>query len=202
MVAIVAPAIEAVAVRVLTALGVGVVGGAVGEIARETAKKRSEEAEKARTSPIAKTDAIAKTKEKCKNCSPDAGSLQPESTNGWKAWTIEYQQRIGQMPPAPPGFINEWVYMGVRFDGFDSSQCLLKEAKARYDQFFDEWGRPYAWWASNVDERARQIRTQDAVARPAPPVRLEWFWQQPISYRYFSTVLQEVAPRVLHHYEP
>ena len=43
MAAIAIPAIEAVVVRVLAALGVGVVAGAAGEAAKEQARKRQEE---------------------------------------------------------------------------------------------------------------------------------------------------------------
>lgn len=38
------------------------------------------------------------------------------------------------------------MFNGVTFDGFDTSQCLLKEAKAKYDQFFDDAGDPQEWW--------------------------------------------------------
>ncbi|WP_147310550.1 Tox-REase-5 domain-containing protein [Cupriavidus taiwanensis] len=40
-------------------------------------------------------------------------------------------------------------FAGLDFDGFRSPQCLLQEAKAKYDQFFDEYGLPKEWWASN-----------------------------------------------------
>ncbi len=50
--------------------------------------------------------------------------------------SIAYQARIGGLP-VMPGPITEWRFNGVSFDGFDSSQCLLKETKARYGQYFD-----------------------------------------------------------------
>ena len=55
MAALAFTAIEAIAVRVLAAIGVGVVGGAAGDIAKEQARKRQEEADKAKSAPIART---------------------------------------------------------------------------------------------------------------------------------------------------
>lgn len=124
MVAIVVPAVEAAAVRVLAALGVGVVAGAAGEAARDAAKKRSEAADQAKSAPIAKTESTTRTKEKCKECPPDKGAPFNRSTAGWSETSITYQARIGGLPVGP-GFITEWLFNGVTFDGFDSSQCLL-----------------------------------------------------------------------------
>jgi hypothetical protein len=112
--------VEGIAVRVLAAVGVG---GAAANDAMEQARKRQEESDKAKSSPMARTDATTQTKEKCKECPPDKGAPALQSTAGWKPWTIEYQQKIGQMPPAPPGYLSEWRFNGVTFDGFDSSQC-------------------------------------------------------------------------------
>jgi hypothetical protein len=91
----------------------------------------------------------------------------------------------------------------VDFDGFVSAECLLKEAKGGYDRFFDDiWGDPKDWWKLNVDGVIDELRRQSLAAIPRPPVRLEWFWQQPLSYRYFSGILGLVTPDVPHHYFP
>jgi hypothetical protein len=197
------PAIEAVATRVLATLGVGVVAGAAGEAAKEQARKRQEETDKAKSAPISKTDVPARTRKKCEECPPDRGTPFERSTAGWSAASIAYQIRIGQMPPAQKnGCITEWKFAGVDFDGFDSSQCLLKEAKARYDQFFDLFGVPEKWWGSGVDTIMKEMSNQSIKAIPRPSVRLEWFWQEPVSYHYFSKILGPIAPDVLHHYAP
>ena len=104
--------------------------------------------------------------------------------------------------PNGPTFIMEWNFNGVKFDGFFSGQCLLKEAKGGYDRFFDEWGVPLEWWAYNVTEMLDEVRRQSLAAIPRPPVRLEWFSQEPVSYRYFSKVLGPASPDVPHHYFP
>ncbi len=182
--ALAVPLIEGIAARVLTALGVGVVAGAAGEAAREQARKRQEEADKAKSTPIARTDAATKERRKCEDCTPDRGSPFNRSTAGWSEVSIAYQARISGMPVGP-GFITEWLFSGVTFDGFDSSQCLLKEAKAKYDQFFDDFGDPKEWWKGDEPIIA-EASAQSVVAKPQPPVQLRWHFMQPMSHRFFS----------------
>jgi hypothetical protein len=177
------PAIEAVAARALVALGVGVAAGA----ADEAVRKRQKEADEAKATPIARTDAQTKGKEKCKECPPDTGAPFNRPTVGWSNTSIAYQQRIAGLP-AGPGFITEWMFGGVTFDGFDSSQCMLKEAKAKYDQFFDDDGDPQEWWKGDEPVLTEAVR-QSAVAKPMPPVQLRWYFMQSKSYRFFSKAL-------------
>jgi hypothetical protein len=119
--------------------------------------------------------------------------MQP--TAGWSERSIEYQQRIGQMPPAAPGHLTEWMFNGVSFDGFDSQQCLLKEAKAGYDQFFDEWGVPKEFFRG-MEVMQEQFRRQAAAAVPRPPTRLRWHFMEPKSYRHFALEVSETFPDV------
>lgn len=139
MTAAAVPLIEAVALRVLAALGVGVAAGAAGEASLEEARKRGEQADKAKDSPITRVEAPSQAREKCKECPPDCGRAMERTFPVRQDW-VDYQARIGGMPNGPT-FIIEWEYNGRPFDGFDSGQCLLKEAKGGYDRFFDEWGR-------------------------------------------------------------
>jgi len=201
MVAIVVPAVEAAAVRVLAALGVGVVAGAAGEAARDAAKKRSEAADQAKSAPIAKAEATTRTKEKCKECPPDKGAPFNRSTAGWSETSITYQARIGGLPVGP-GFITEWLFNGVTFDGFDSSQCLLKEAKAKYDQFFDDFRRVRGWWTEGADKLLEEAYRQGAAAQPRPPIQLRWHFMEPISFRYFSKVIKAAYPDIEVVYQP
>lgn len=194
------PLIEGVVVRVLAALGVGVVAGAAGEAAKEAARKRQEDADRAKASPIARTDAQTKAKEKCKECPPDKGRPFERTFPVRKDW-VDYQARIGGMPNGPT-FIIEWDFNGVKFDGFVSGECLLKEAKGGYDRFFDEWGEALDWWRHNIEGMMKEVGNQSIAAIPRPPIRLEWFWQEPISYRFFSKVLGPIAPDVPHHFFP
>ncbi|ATG18390.1 hypothetical protein CO705_00105 [Ralstonia pickettii] len=171
--------IEAALGRLLLALGVTVAGGA----AIEQARKRKEEADNARTTPIAQTEAQTKAKEKCKECPPDKGTLV---TRRWNMSDVSraYQARITGFAP-----YTEWNFGGVDFDGFRSSQCLLQEAKALYDQFFDpEDGEPkFFFRLSGGDTKVlRQAQAQTAIVIANTPARLNWYFMQPLSYRYFT----------------
>ncbi|MBU0915409.1 Tox-REase-5 domain-containing protein [Aquabacterium parvum] len=200
MASLAVPVIEGVVVRVLAALGVGVAAGVAGEAAKEQARKHQEEADQAKSAPIARTDAITKERKKCEACPPDEGTIKTRRFPVRQDW-VDYQARVGGMAHGPT-FIDEWVFNAREFDGFVSAECLLKEAKGGYDRFFDEWGRPKKWWAHNVDEMIEQMGDQSSAAMPRPPIRLEWFWQEPISHRYFSKILVPVAPDVPHHHLP
>lgn len=191
------PVIEAVGARVLAALvGVGILGDA----GMKEARKRQEQAEKAKTMPISRAGATTKARRKCQDCPADSGRIIRRNFPVRYDW-VDYQARIGGMTNGS-NFIDEWEFNGRDFDGFVSADCLLKEAKAGYDRFFDEWGRPKKWWAYNVDEMIGKILDQSKDAVPRPPIRLEWFWQEPLSYRYFSKILSPVAPDVPHHFLP
>jgi hypothetical protein len=196
MAALAAPAIEAVVARALAALGAGVVAGA----ADEAARKRQKEADQAMSTPIARTDAQTKAKEKCKDCPPDSGSPINRPTVGWSEISISYQARIGGLPTGA-GFITEWMFGGVTFDGFDSGQCMLKEAKAKYDQFFDEFGYRRDFWKGDVPILGQAV-AQAAVALPQPPIQLRWYFMEPLSYRYFSKIFSKATPSIETVYQP
>jgi hypothetical protein len=196
------PLIEGVAVRVLAALGVGVVAGAADEVAKEAARKRQGEADNAKASPIARTDAQTQAKEKCKECAPDKGTPALRVTAGWSDASVAYQMRIAQMPPAPAGYLSEWKFNGVQFDGFVSGQCLLKEAKGRYDQFFDDFGTVRTWWSEGRDDLIDEAMRQGLAAQPRPPTRLRWHFMQPVSYRFFSRIIRAAYPDVEVVFEP
>lgn len=193
MAALAIPLIEAAAVRVLAALGVGAVAGAAGQAARDAARRREESAEQAKAAPLARSE--TQTKEKCKECPPDKGTPFNRPTAGWSTVSIDYQARIGGLP-AGAGFITEWQFNGVTFDGFDSSQCLLKEAKAKYDQFFDDFRQVHTWWAEGADKLIAEAYRQGAAAQPRPPVQLRWHFMEPLSYRYFSKIIKAAYPDI------
>ena len=191
--------LETVVLRVLAALGVG----AMGEAAREAVKKHNDDADKARSTPIARAETQTKAKEKCKECPPDKGVPFLRNTAGWSDDSITYQMRIGQMPRAPAGYLTEWEFGGVKFDGFDPGQCLLKEAKARYDQFFDEWGRfAYRFQGDIFAKMTAEAVSQNNAAMPKPPIQLQWCFMEPVSYRYMSKVLLRATPDIEILYRP
>jgi hypothetical protein len=204
MVALALGPLEAAALALLRMLGVAVVGGAVADEVAErqrlALRERQQAIERIKATPVACTAGERSTARRCEPCMADTGLPYQRNFPVRQPW-VEYQARIGGMPNGPT-FIVEWAFNGVMFDGFDSSQCLLKEAKGQYDHFFDDWGQVREWWRHNVETFVKEISAQSIAARPRPPIRLEWFWQQPLSYRYFSTVLGNVAGDVPHHYHP
>lgn len=205
MVALAASPLEAAALALLRLLGVTAVGGAAADEAlrqaqRAQAREKQEAAERARSLPIACAHVHSPSRRKCEPCQAEQGLPYQRTFPERKPW-VDYQARVGGMPSGPT-FIVEWAFNGVVFDGFDAAECLLKEAKGHYDPFFDEWGMVRDWWKHNVETVIEEIAAQSVAAHPRPPIRLEWFWQQPFSYRYFSGVLARVAPDVPHHYHP
>ncbi len=177
----------------------GGVGAAVLVGSASDALHRQEEAEKAKASPLAKANPQTMTKDctkdkKCDECPPDHGEFWQRNFAVRQPW-VDYQIRIGGMPSGP-NFILEWNWMNIKFDGFDSSECLLKEAKARYDQFFTRFGVPQQWWREGQEELIEEALAQGAVARPRPPVVLKWYFMEPISFRYFSGIIQAAYPDI------
>lgn len=189
--ALAVPILEGAAARVLAGLG----AGAAGAMAAESARKRQKEAEKATAAPIARVDVCKDDDRRCKECPPDQGVAVLRKPGGWSEESIRYQIRIAQMPPAPGGQLTEWSYRNVDFDGFDSSQCLLKEAKAGYDPFFDDDGDPEPWF-KGVNGIQKQAASQAAVANPSPPVQLRWYFMQPLLYRYCTKLFASMRLRI------
>jgi hypothetical protein len=159
-------------------------------VAAETAKKQTETNTDAKEKSVAKTETTTKEKKACEKCPPDCGELTEENTKGWPVNSILYQQRICGMPLAPTGKINEWKWNGPKFDGFDSSICMLKETKANYDDFVDALGKYKTPFAVNLfntmlDQAERQVRAM----RGHSTVSLSWYFQTPNSYKYMQPLL-------------
>jgi len=194
MAAIAAPLVEIVAARILTTLGIGVVVGGV-TVTKEQIRTRQKEADRVKVTPIAQTAATTKRREKCPDCAPDKGTPFIRSTKNWSKASIDYQARIGGMPVGLD-VITEWLFNGVSFDGFNSGECLLKEAKARHDQFFTMYRLPHSWWQKGANDIIQEAYRQAIAAQPRPPVQLRWYFMEPISYRYFSRIIQAAYPDI------
>lgn len=193
------PAIRLIASRVLQWLGAAAAAGA----ATEAARQRTEEAENSRTTPIARAESPAKEKDRCEECPPDSGGLTLQPTAGWSTEAISYQRRIAAMPEAPPGYLFEWTYKGVKFDGFESGQCLLKEAKSTYDQFLNERGEFRYFFQERIFfDMTESAMRQVGAAQPMPPTRLRWHFMEWMSFQYMQRVLRGVAPRIEVVYHP
>ena len=190
-----AVAVEALK-RMAPAAGAAIVAGKANEI-----RKKQEEADKAKDTPLARTaaqtkaDECAKRAKKCEECPPDKGVPWQRKFKERRIW-VDYQARMCGMPNGP-NFIMEWVFNAVTFDGFDSSQCLLKEAKAAYDQFFDKWGGfDYIFQEDVFKDMLVEAIKQNIAAKPMPPIRLTWYFMEPVSFRYMQPQLQVATPQI------
>jgi hypothetical protein len=177
-------------------LGTGVAVG-VGA-ANEASKKTTQSNTDAKDKSVAKTETTTKEKKACEKCPPDCGELTEETTAGWPLNSILYQQRICAMPLAPTGKINEWKWNGPKFDGFDSSICILKETKANYDGFFDALGKfkkPFVE-AIFIDMKIQAAKQIKAVSGH-PAVSLTWYFQTPLAYELMQPDLAKAGIVVL-----
>ncbi|ECY4958271.1 hypothetical protein AVA86_10270 [Salmonella enterica subsp. enterica serovar Livingstone] len=141
---------------------------------------------KQKTEEQAKTD--AKT---CKSC-PPTGKVLPMSRrcSRWSIITISYQTRICNTYYNPKTKkIKEFMYCGVSFDGWNDRLCQFWEAKARYDQFFRIDGRKKGWWRGDKSAISQAARHQ-AIATVNQPLKVVWFFMQPISAKYFKIIFK------------
>lgn len=182
--------------RMAPAAGAAIVAGTANEI-----RKKQEEADKAKDTPLARTAAQAKADEcakgakKCEECPADKGVSWQRNFKERRVW-VDYQARMCGMPNGP-NFIMEWIFNTVTFDGFDSSQCHLTEAKAAYDQFFNRFGGfEYPFQKEIFDEMFEEAFKQNIAAKPMPPIRLTWYFMEPVSFRYMQPVLQAATPQI------
>lgn len=185
--------------RLIAWLG-GAGAAAGGAVVLDEASRRQQAADDARSTPIARSDAGTRQRDACKRCPLCKGSLTTRSTAGWSEVSIAYQLRIGGLALTPAG-IQEWSYNGVSFDGVDLGACVLKEAKAHYEQFFNIYGQPQAWWGGVTPIIEEAVR-QDLAAVPEPPVRLEWHFMEAKPYGYFATIIGAACPTIQVHFTP
>jgi hypothetical protein len=196
--------VGAAALAVLAAMGLASRQGKVigSREDRERVLARQEAGERASTSTAACTAVQNGSQpQACKNCPPDQGTTFQRNFTQPKEW-IGYQTRITGMPSGPT-FITEWLFRGVYFDGFRSSECLLMEAKATYDQFFDMWGEfKYPFQRQIFIDMTEDALKQNLVAVPKPPVQLRWYFQEPVSFRFMQKILNKAAPEIEVIYQP
>ena len=160
------PPLAAAVDWLLVALGVtAVAGGAV--VVSEEVKRRQRAASEAGTGAAAQTATQTRTKT-CEKCPPDCGTLVERNWNMSPA-AREYQARVTAFAPG-----TEWNFGGIDFDGFASADCMLKEAKSRYDQFLtggeDSELKPQKWYRAFQLKMLPQAEKQAAAARAASSV--------------------------------
>jgi hypothetical protein len=181
MASLAVPVLEGAGLALARALGYGAATAAGGAVVNEAAKRKAKAAEDAKAAPIAQAGTQAKTKDSCKKCPPDCGTLVERNWN-MSEDARAYQARITGFVP-----YTEWNFKGDDFDGFKSQMCLLLEAKARYDQFFDVDGTPKLFFRiAGTAKIMAQAERQADVIWSSPPAQLQWHFMQPLSFSYFS----------------
>lgn len=186
------PPLAAAVDWLLVALGVTVVaGGAV--VVSEEVKRRQQAASEAGSGAAAQTATQTRTKT-CEKCPPDCGALVERKWNMSGA-AREYQARVTGFVP-----YTEWDFAGIDFDGFSSADCMLKEAKSRYDQFLTEGEdaelMPKKWYTAFREKMLPQAQRQASVAAAAPPSKLTWYFQGPRTYEYMARQVMVFPPLV------
>jgi hypothetical protein len=146
----------------------------------------------------AEAQSIARTREQPCKCPPDKGQRlpPPHIVTGLSA---EYQLYVTHFPMGV-----EFFFAGKWFDGFDSSKCLLQEAKANYDFFFEKNGAAKFFFfhgkgPNNPDPATsksaykaimREAETQNDVVVANPPAKLRWYFMQE---RFYMWATKEFA---------
>ncbi len=180
---------------ILARSGTALLGGAA--VAGTASVSGSTTKSDSKATPI--TRSVPNTTQSCKKCPPDTGSeYQRKHGVNWNAY--RYQHRI-------TGFAfdedhcrwsMEWKWLGTDFDGFQSSACLLQEAKGNYDQFLDGSIPKADKWFSGFDSMEQQSVEQGSVVRAHPPARLIWYFQTPLTQKKMAPVLASMGiPSIL-----
>ncbi|MCC8373856.1 hypothetical protein CKY10_07535 [Photorhabdus sp. HUG-39] len=174
-----APALLAAAEWTLAACAAGL--AAVGVM--ESTKDKEGEQDKAK----ADTKTIASSRTKCEKC-PAIGKVMMvwEKTTSYSEITIAYQTKIaGTIYNPELNIIETWLCMDTNFDGWKPAQCLFLEAKAKYDQFFEN-GKPKPWWKSSDYSMQKQGKRQQWVCTSLNSTpNSHWHFMQHISYAYY-----------------
>ncbi|MGV8001993.1 restriction endonuclease fold toxin 5 domain-containing protein [Photorhabdus temperata subsp. temperata] len=174
-----APALLAAAEWTLATCAAGL--AAVGVM--ESTKDKEGEQDKAK----ADTQTIASSRTECEKC-PAIGKVTMvwEKTTSYSEITIAYQTKIaGTIYNPELNIIETWLCMDTNFDGWKPAQCLFLEAKAKYDQFFEN-GKPKPWWKSSDYSMQKQGKRQQWVCISLNSIpNSHWHFMQPISYAYY-----------------
>ncbi|MDE1478321.1 restriction endonuclease fold toxin 5 domain-containing protein [Xenorhabdus bovienii] len=186
------PALVAAAEYTLTALAGIVIGVGVGVGIDEATKDKEED--KAKT----ETGTIASSRTKCEKCPAiDKVMMDWEKTNGRSDLATSYQAFIANTIFNPvTKMIEVWVCFNVSFDGWKPAQCLFLEAKAQYDNFFED-GEPKWFFKSfrkkptdktGLESMLSQATRQNTVCTTLNNIpKSHWHFLQPVSYGYFLT---------------
>ncbi|AJX81534.1 restriction endonuclease fold toxin 5 domain-containing protein [Burkholderia pseudomallei] len=193
MAGLVFPVIEAAAVElgpILARVGVALLGGAT--VAGTASLSGDTPKEDSKATPDVR--ALPRTDESCKKCPPEAGTrVRRNHGVNWNSY--RYQARITGFPFDTEAcrWSEEWRWLGVDFDGFQSGECLLQETKGNYDQFLDGSIPKADQWFDGFRSMQDQIIAQGTVVRANPPARLMWYFATPLAQKKMATALARMG---------
>ncbi|MBD2794187.1 hypothetical protein ID852_19870 [Xenorhabdus sp. 42] len=152
------------------------------KLGKEKAKSRLEE--------ITKSGTLTRSMEKCKSCPASSGMSKIEHRNFGNIINLQYQVYITQATSGP-GWVVEWEYLTVSFDGFQKEFCLLQETKGAYDQFFIDENTVQKFY-SGIKGTVQQAHVQDNIVCLTPPNKLAWYFMEPLSFKYFYKIFRQL----------
>ena len=135
----------------------------------------------------------------CGDCPPGLTGQAVRTNVSMPEVSRVYQGRITGRPYSiKPAWSEEWRWMGIDFDGFQPQECLMQEAKARYDQFVGRDGMPLPFF-EGFEARTDQVKRQAAAVHANPPTRLLWYFMTPRARQYMLPHLQRHGvPSIVH----
>jgi hypothetical protein len=134
----------------------------------------------------------------CK-CPPEKGGEKVRRNHSMNPEPRRYQARItgyeygittdGKGRETRDGWNMEWAWLGTDFDGFQSSHCLLQEAKGNYDQFLNEQDMP-RFPFQGFKDMTDTIQKQGRLVQANPPTKLMWYFETPRTRALMMTALR------------
>ncbi|WP_445374360.1 Tox-REase-5 domain-containing protein [Photorhabdus tasmaniensis] len=156
------------------------------------------------TQTAAKTEACESTEKQkaCEEClAIPVTSEKYRKVSRWSTITINYQRFIAKTRYDPAAqMIQEFQCLKVTFDGWRPMYCRFLEAKARYDQFFED-NKPKKWWKGVFSAQKQAERHQAVCDVLEGTPHVEWHFLQPISCTYFKVQFSDYK-NISVHYTP
>ncbi len=88
---------------------------------------------------------------------------------------------------------DEWHWLKIDFDGFQTGDCLLQETKGNYDQFIDGSIPGAVDFFRGFESMEDQAMAQGTEVRLNPPARLTWYFQTPLTQRKMTRLLARLG---------
>ncbi|AMW80792.1 hypothetical protein AMD27_17865 (plasmid) [Acinetobacter sp. TGL-Y2] len=91
--------------------------------------------------------------------------------------------------------IQEWTLAGVSFDGLWPMECILVEAKGRYEQFLDPKKKEFIR-DSVYKGLVKEAQSQRVVKNRFKTAKLNWYFYEQAAKRHFDIVSRRVVTTI------